>query len=139
MKENSEQNEDFKEQTNFVIKRENKSFTQRIISLNNKELAKFSALAFVLIATGLIIKEIGRLLQNLAIAGPTANPKMIWGYWLIFFANLIAFVAAATAGIILANLAFKENLDPRLKYVAIIALILALLGLIPGNTITITL
>ena len=64
---------------------------------------------------------------------------MIWGYWLIFFANLIAFVAAATAGIILANLAFKENLDPRLKYVAIIALILALLGLIPGNTITITL
>ena len=139
MKENSEQDEGFKEQTNFVIKRENKNITQRIISLNNKELARFSALAFVLIATGLIVKEIGKLLQNLATVGPTTNPKIIWAYWLIFFANLIAFIAAATAGIILANLAFKENLDPRLKYVAIIALILALLGLIPGNTITITL
>lgn len=125
--------------TNFVIKRENTSFSQKIVSMNNKSLAKFSALAFVLIAFGLIVNEIGVLLQRLALTGPGTDPKTIWGYWLIFFANLIAFIAAAIAGIVLANIAFKENIDQKLKYFALIALILALLGLIPGNTITITL
>ncbi len=120
----------------FVIRRENRG-ANRLISLSNRQLSFASVLAFVLIAFALLLNEISTLLLNLATPG--LNKRQIWAFWISFASNAIAFVAVAIAGIVLSNIAFRENSDQKLKYVAMIALILALLGLIPGNTITITL
>ncbi len=120
----------------FVIRRENRG-VNRMISLSNRQLALASIFAFVFIALALLVNEVSKLLLNLSTPGLTS--KQVWAYWLSFAANTIAFLAAAIAGIVLSNIAFRENSDQKLKYVAMIALIIALLGLIPGNTITITL